>query len=84
MEVGEGQLPATRLKKHVCIQCGASYPAHVVRCETDRAVLPHWSSLVGQTIAERYIVQELVAVGGMAVVYQAQQRIVNRLVALAR
>ena len=82
MKSGEGHSSAKRLAEQTCIQCGATYPAHTVRCEVDHVALPYWAGLVGQTIADRYVVQELLAVGGMAVVYQARQRIVNRLVAL--
>ena len=38
--------------------------------------------LIGKTINERYIITEIVGVGGMAVVYKAFDKVVNRVVAV--
>lgn len=54
----------------VCTECGAAL-----------AVL-HGSSLVGQTLDDRYSIEEMIGKGGMGVVYRAKQRYLEREVAL--
>jgi len=38
--------------------------------------------LIGKTINDRYIITEIIGVGGMAVVYKAFDKVVNRVVAV--
>ncbi|MEE2786143.1 MAG: serine/threonine-protein kinase [Myxococcota bacterium] len=78
----QGPVPDANLGPQICPECGVVYPPQAVRCSTDSALLPHWASLIDRTVADRYIVQDLIAIGGMAVVYQARQKVVNRPVAL--
>ena len=54
----------------VCTECGAAL-----------AVL-HGSSLVGETLDDRYSIEEMIGKGGMGVVYRAKQRYLDREVAL--
>ncbi|MBX9720552.1 MAG: protein kinase, partial [Candidatus Obscuribacterales bacterium] len=38
--------------------------------------------LIGKTIAERYVIKEIIGEGGIGVVYKAQHTLMNRLVAI--
>jgi serine/threonine protein kinase len=62
-----------------CPQCHLRYPADAVYCFLDGAELAAIrDSLIGSTIAGRYLVEEVIGEGGMATVYRARHKLVDR------
>ncbi|HEY8087387.1 MAG TPA: protein kinase, partial [Polyangiaceae bacterium] len=66
-----------------CPQCHIRYPADSVYCFLDGAVLEAIRDpLIGTTIAGRYLVEDVIGEGGMATVYRARHKLVDRLCAV--
>jgi serine/threonine-protein kinase len=62
-----------------CPQCHLRYPADAVFCFLDGAELAAIRDpLIGATIAGRYLVEEVIGQGGMATVYRARHKLVDR------
>jgi eukaryotic-like serine/threonine-protein kinase len=62
-----------------CPQCHLRYPADAIYCFLDGAELaPIRDPLIGATIAGRYLVEEIIGQGGMATVYRARHKLVDR------
>ncbi len=72
--------------KNFCKACGGYFADTQSTCPTDGTPLiatqVRIDELVGTTIGDRYQVLALIASGGMAVVYQAWHKFLNRLVAI--
>jgi len=66
-----------------CPQCNLRFPADSTTCFLDGSTLvalrDPW---LGGTIAGKYVLDELVGVGGMGRVYRAEQKVLNRTVAV--
>jgi serine/threonine-protein kinase len=62
-----------------CPQCHIRYPQDSVYCFLDGAVLEAIRDpLIGTTIAGRYLVEDVIGEGGMATVYRARHKLVDR------
>jgi serine/threonine protein kinase len=68
--------------ERVCVACGSRYPQGTRFCPSDGQALREDAasdeSLVGQVIADRYYIEKRLGVGGMGVVYLAQQVLISR------
>jgi len=66
-----------------CVQCHLRYPADAAYCFVDGAeLLAIRDPLIGATIAGRYLVEEAIGEGGMATVYRARHKLVDRACAI--
>jgi serine/threonine-protein kinase len=62
-----------------CPQCKLTYPSESTYCFVDGAMLLVLQDpRIGSTIAGRYVIERELGVGGMATVYEARHRIVER------
>jgi eukaryotic-like serine/threonine-protein kinase len=62
-----------------CPQCHIRYPTDSVYCFLDGAVLEAIRDpLIGTTLAGRYLVEDVIGEGGMATVYRARHKLVDR------
>jgi serine/threonine-protein kinase len=62
-----------------CVQCHLRYPADALYCFVDGAELgPVRDPLIGATLGGRYFVEEAIGEGGMATVYRARHKLVDR------
>jgi serine/threonine-protein kinase len=62
-----------------CPQCQLRYPQEAIYCFLDGAELTRISDpLIGATIAGRYLVEDVLGEGGMAMVYRAHHKLVDR------
>ncbi len=62
-----------------CPQCHIRYPQDAVYCFLDGATLTDIQDpLIGTTIAGRYLIQGVIGEGGMATVYRATHKLVER------
>jgi len=66
-----------------CPQCHIRYPQDAVFCFLDGASLADIQDpLIGTTIAGRYLIQGVIGEGGMATVYKATHKLVDRICAV--
>src|SRR5271170_4940903 len=66
-----------------CPQCQLTYPDDSTVCFVDgSALVAHDDGRVGSTLAGRYLIESEIGVGGMATVYRAQHKLVERLCAI--
>jgi serine/threonine-protein kinase len=62
-----------------CPQCNLRYPQEAIYCFLDGAELSALRDpLIGTTIAGRYLVEGVIGEGGMAIVYRAHHKLVDR------
>lgn len=67
----------------VCPRCGLKYPNDQERCFVDNVTLEQTADpWLGQTLAGRYLIEDLIGEGGMATVYRARHTLVDRPVAV--
>src|SRR5579883_3200916 len=72
-----GRLSHARMK--ACPQCSLRYPEDAVFCFLDGATLAEIQDpLIGTTIAGRYVIERVIGEGGMATVYGATHKLVDR------
>src|SRR5215210_2539584 len=66
-----------------CPRCGKEYENANTLCPTDGTVLEKVDDpLVGQTLAEKYRIEELINEGGMGAVYRATHVLMDKTVAI--
>jgi len=71
------------MSQKLCPKCAARFSGDVKACPIDGELLiPPSDPFIGTTIAGRYIVEELLGVGGMGAVYRARHQFIGRDVAL--
>src|SRR5208283_551134 len=71
--------PARSNVMKACVQCHLRYPADAAFCFVDGAALAVVRDpLIGATLAGRYLVEEAIGEGGMATVYRARHKLVDR------
>src|SRR5437773_922339 len=67
----------------VCLGCGNEYSDTTTLCPVDAVVLKGPENpLVGQTLAGKYFVEELIKSGGMGAVYRAKHVLMDKTVAI--
>ncbi len=72
------------LEKKYCPSCFQQFEGLIDACPNDNTVLrgPKNDPWIGKTFADRYIVESVLGLGGMSVVYKAQHKLMNRIVAI--
>src|SRR5688572_27015540 len=71
------------MSQRVCPKCEARFSGDIRACPIDGTALAAPSDpFIGTTIAGRYVVEELLGVGGMGAVYRARHQFIGRDVAL--
>ena len=67
----------------ICPLCGKEYSDTSTLCPIDAAVLKHDEDpLIGQTLAEKYAIEELIKHGGMGAVYRGKHVLMDKTVAI--
>jgi len=67
----------------VCPACGKEYSDTITLCTADAEVLQSVDDpLVGQTLAEKYLVEQLIKRGGMGAVYRGKHVLMDKTVAI--
>jgi serine/threonine protein kinase len=67
----------------VCPHCGKHYPETTKLCSADGNVLQHGDDpLLGQTLAEKYLIEKLIKRGGMGAVYRGKHVLMDKIVAI--
>jgi eukaryotic-like serine/threonine-protein kinase len=67
----------------VCPVCGKEYSDTSTLCSVDAAVLKSADDpLLGQTLAEKYLIEELIKRGGMGAVYRGRHVLMDKTVAI--
>jgi serine/threonine protein kinase len=67
----------------VCLVCRKEYPNTMTLCPVDAAVLQNVSDpLLGQTLAGKYLIEELIKRGGMGAVYRGKHVLMDKTVAI--
>src|SRR3989440_4395799 len=67
----------------ICPVCGKEYADTTTLCSVDAAVLRSTDDpLLGQTLAEKYLVEELIKRGGMGAVYRGKHVLMDKTVAI--
>jgi eukaryotic-like serine/threonine-protein kinase len=67
----------------VCPVCGKEYSDTRTLCSVDTAVLQSVDDpLLGQTLAEKYLIEELIKRGGMGAVYRGRHVLMDKIVAI--
>jgi serine/threonine protein kinase len=71
------------IKMKVCPLCGKEYSDTSSLCTLDAAVLQRLEDpLLGQTLAEKYLIEELIKRGGMGAVYRGKHVMMDKTVAI--
>src|SRR5207244_8973081 len=66
-----------------CPRCGQEYADATTLCPSDGAVLkPTGDDLIGQTLAGKYRIEELISEGGMGAVYRGTHVLMDKTVAI--
>src|SRR5713101_4092602 len=67
----------------ICPACGREYPNTMTLCSVDAAPLKSTDDpLLGQTLAEKYLVEKLIKRGGMGAVYLGKHVLMDKTVAI--
>src|SRR5438132_1422386 len=77
-------LAVEKSTRKACIECGHEFEGETTVCPQDGTLLtPLFEQpLIGQTLADKYEIIELIGDGGMGSVYKARHKLMKRIVAI--
>jgi serine/threonine protein kinase len=82
--MSESSAKIENLEKKYCPTCYGQFEGQINECPNDKTILRGASNdpLIGKIFADRYQIQSVLGLGGMSVVYKAQHRLMDRIVAI--
>ena len=81
--MNDGNTQRVKFERKYCPKCYAQFE-QLETCPEDGTTLHGQDNdpLIGKPFAERYIIQSVIGLGGMSIVYKAQHKLMDRIVAI--